>query len=101
MNSTTKRNLANAENQSKQRALKKEKPKQLPPELYSHDGALQRDVHDPLGVEVADGIIKEEKEWESPLRYGDELELISSTGTSLSRLFSPVSIDLSAVPFIR
>jgi tRNA (uracil-5-)-methyltransferase len=50
---------------------------------------LWRDVRDLLGVGVADGIIKEGKEWESPFEYGEELEVevsaISSTGVSSSQ----------------
>ena len=91
---------ANAEKQSKQKALKKKKKKHLPPEPYSHDDVLWRDVRDLLGAGVADGIIEDGKEWESPFQYGEELEVevstISSTGAFLSRLAS-ASIDLSAL----
>ena len=103
--STTKQKPANVEKQPKQRASKKKKKKQLPPELYSHDDVLWRDVRDLLGAGVADGIIEDGKEWESPFQYGEELELevsaISSTGTFPLRL-SPTSIGLSALSsFIR
>ena len=98
--STAKPRPANAEKQSKQKALKKKKKKQLPPEPYSHDDVLWRDVRDLLGAGVADGIIEDGKEWESPFQYGEELEVevstISSTGAFLSRLAS-ASIDSSAL----
>ena len=83
--STAKQKPANTEKQSKQRATKKRKKKQLPPEPYSHDDVLWRDVRDLLGAGVADGIIEDGKEWESPFQYGEEVEVevstISSTGT--------------------
>lgn len=98
---TTKREPARAGKKSEKKASKKKKKKQLPPELYSHDDVLWRDVRDLLGVEVADGIIKEGKEWESPFQYGDELEVeisaISSTGAPLPGLFPSASIGWSAV----
>ena len=103
--STAKQTPANAVRQSKQRTSKKKKKKQLPPEPYSHEDVLWRDVRDLLGVGVADGIIKERKEWESPFQYGEELEVevstISSTGMFSTSSY-PVNIDLSVVPlFIR
>ena len=98
--STAKQKPPKAEKQPKQRASKKEKKKHLPPELYSHDDVLWRDVRDLLGGGVADGIIENGKEWESPFQYGEELEVevstISSTGTFLSRL-PPASIGLSTL----
>ena len=101
--STAKQKPANAGKQPKQRASKKKKKKQLPPEPYSHDDVLWRDVRDLLGVGVADGIIKEGKEWESPFQYGEELEVevstISSTGTHF--YYSPVSTVSSAVPYFH
>jgi len=88
---TTKQKPANGEKQSKKKASKKKKKKQLPPEPYSHDDVLWRDVRDLLGAEVADGIIEEGVEWESPFQYGEEVEVevsaISSTGTPLSHSF--------------
>lgn len=89
----TKQKPANGEKQSKKKASRKKKQKHLPPELYSHDDVLWRDVRDLLGSEVADGIIEEGKEWESPFQYGEELEVevsaISSTGTYL-RIYFPL-----------
>ena len=88
---TTKQKPANGEKQSKKKASKKKKQKHLLPEPYSHDDVLWRDVHDLLGSEVADGIIEDGKEWESPFQYGEELEVevsaISSTGTHLHICF--------------
>lgn len=90
---TTKRKPANGEKQSKKKASRKKKQKHLPPEPYSHDDVLWRDVRDLLGSEVADGIIEEGKEWDSPFQYGEELEVevsaISSTGTHL-RIYFPL-----------
>lgn len=101
--STAKQTPANAVRQSKQRTSKKKKKKQLPPEPYSHEDVLWRDVRDLLGVGVADGIIKERKEWESPFQYGEELEVevstISSTGMFSASSF-PVNIGLSVVPLL-
>ena len=81
---TTKQKPANGEKQSKKKASKKKKQKRLPPEPYSHDDVLWKDVRDLLGSGVADGIIEEGKEWESPFQYGEEVEVevsaISSTG---------------------
>jgi len=89
--STVKQKPANAGKQPRQKVSKKKKNKQLPPELYSHEDVLWRDVRDLLGVGVADGIIEEGKEWESPFQYGEEVEVevltISSTGTFFSRFF--------------
>jgi len=88
---TTKQKPANGEKQSKKKASKKKKKKQLPPEPYSHDDVLWRDVRDLLGAEVANGIIEEGVEWDSPFQYGEEVEVevsaISSTGTPLSHSF--------------
>jgi len=92
---TTKQKPANGEKQSKKKASRKKKQKHLPPEPYSHDDVLWRDVRDLLGSEVADGIIEEGKEWESPFQYGEELEVevsaISSTGTYLC-IYSPLRL---------
>ena len=58
----------------------------VPPEPYSPDDVLWRDVRDLLGADVADKIIEEGNEWESPFNYEEELEVevsaISSTGVS-------------------
>lgn len=90
---TTKQKPANGEKQSKKKASRKKKQKHLPPEPYSHDDVLWRDVRDLLGLEVADGIIEEGKEWESPFQCGEEFEVevsaISSTGTYL-RIYFPL-----------
>ena len=98
---TTKQKPANGEKQSKKKASRRKKQKNLPPEPYSHDDVLWRDVRDLLGAEVADGIIKEGKEWESPFQYGEEVEVevsaISSTGTPLSCLFPSASVSSSMV----
>ena len=84
---TTKQKPVNREKQPKKKASKRKKQKHLPPEPYSHDDVLWRDVRDLLGSEVADGIIEEGKEWESPFQYREELEVevsaISSTGAHL------------------
>jgi len=88
---TTKQKPANREKQSKKKASKKKKQKRLPPEPYSQDDVLWRDVRDLLGSGVADGTIEEGKEWESPFQYGEEVEVevltISSTGTDLHIYF--------------
>lgn len=101
---TTKQKQANGEKQSKKKASKKKK-KQLPPEPYSRDDVLWRDVRDLLGPEAADQIIEEGKEWESPFQYGEEVEVevsaISSTGTPLSHLSLSAWINLIVVSFIR
>jgi len=90
---TTKPKPANGEKQSRKKASKKKKRKHLPPEPYSHDDVLWRDVRDLLGAEVADGVIDEVKEWESPFQHGEEVEVevsaISSTGTPLCIYFLP------------
>ena len=89
--STTKQKPANGEKQSKKKASKKKRQKRLPPEPYSHEDVLWRDVHELLSAEVADGVIGEGKEWESPFQYGEEVEVevsaISSTGTYLRTCF--------------
>ena len=81
---TTKQGPANGEKQSKKKSSKKTKKKRLPPEQYSHDDVLWRDVRDLLGAGVADGVIEEGKEWESPFQHAEEVEVevstISSTG---------------------
>jgi hypothetical protein len=86
---TVKQKPANREKLLGKRGSSKKKRKHLPPEPYSYDDVLWRDVRDLLGVGVADGIIKEGKEWESPFEYGEELEVevsaISSTGVSSSQ----------------
>lgn len=98
----TRQKPANGQKQSKKRASKKKK-KHIPPEPYSPDDVLWRDVHDLLGAGVADGIIEEGKEWESPFQYGDEVEVevsaISSTGTPLGICFPlRVLLECDSVP---
>ena len=86
---------------AKKKSSKRKKQKNLPPEPYSHEDVLWRDARDLLGAEVADGIIKEGKEWESPFEYGEELEVevsaVSSTGTPLSHPPPSASIGSSTV----
>lgn len=89
---TTKQKQANGETRSKKKASKKKKHKHLPPEPYSHDDVLWRDVRDLLGADVAGRIIKEGNEWESPFQSGEEIQVevsvISSTGTPVHHRFS-------------
>jgi tRNA (uracil-5-)-methyltransferase len=97
----SKQKPANGEKQPRKKASKKKKQKHLPPEPYSNDDVLWRDVRDLLGVGVADGIIEEGKEWESPFQHGEEVEVevsaISSTGTPLLHLSPSAIIGLTAV----
>jgi hypothetical protein len=76
----------------KKKWMKRKAKKRLPPEPYSREDVLWKDVHDLLGADVADRIIEEGNEWESPFQHGEELRVevsaISSTGAPLHRHFS-------------
>ena len=83
---------ANAEQRLKGKRIKRKK-KYPPPEPCSAEDVLWRDVRDLIGKDVADGIIAEGREWESPFERGEEVEVevsvVSSTGTPPSRTHSP------------
>ena len=89
---TTKQEQTNGKTRSKKKPAKKRKHRNLPPEPYSHEDVLWRDVRDLLGVDVADRIIEEGNEWQSPFQPWEELEVevsaISSTGAPLHLYFS-------------
>ena len=102
---TTKQKPANGDKQpKKKRGSKRWKQRFLPPEPYSNDDVLWRDVRNLLGTEVADGIIEEGKEWESPFQNLEEVTVkvsaISSTGTALSKFIFPPARILNAVSFV-
>ena len=100
---STKQKQASGETQSKKKkASKRRKNRHLPPEPYSHDDVLWRDVRDLLGAGVADAIIEEGNEWESPFQSKDELlvqvSAISSTGVSPHSVFLLLGISSNSVP---
>lgn len=88
---------------SKKKGSKRKKQKRHLPEPYSHEDVLWRDVRNLLGASIADGIIQEGNEWESPFQYGEELEVevsaISSTGDGLAIAPAPKPPWVVVVPF--
>ena len=61
---------------------KKTRAKRQNIEPYSSDDVLWHDVKAALSSEAVEAAIKEDKDWESPLQFGDELELTVSELTS-------------------
>lgn len=88
---TTEQKQPNRKTQPK-KTSKRRKQKRLLPEPYSREDVVWRDVRELLGADVADGVIKEGNDWESPFQHGEELQVevsaISSTGTPTHRSFS-------------
>lgn len=67
---------------------KKSRAKRQIIEPYSHEDVLWHDVKVVLGSEVVSAATQQDKDWESPLQFGTELELtvngLTSTGDSIS-----------------
>ena len=65
----------------------KKKGHHIPPEPYSTEDVLWRDVVTVLGQDVVDTAINEGTEWDSPFEFREEVELmvhsLSSNGTRL------------------
>jgi tRNA (uracil-5-)-methyltransferase len=65
----------------------KKKGLHIPPEPYSTEDVLWRDVVAVLGQDVVDTAVNEGTEWDSPFEFREEVELIvhslSSNGTRL------------------
>ncbi|CEL58343.1 hypothetical protein RSOLAG1IB_03089 [Rhizoctonia solani AG-1 IB] len=82
---------------------KKARVKRQNIEPYSHEDVLWHDVKAILGSEAVEAATVQNKDWESPLPFGTELELIvsglTSTGDSISTHTSPVGPWAIVVPF--
>ena len=65
----------------------KKKGLHIPPEPYSTEDVLWRDVVTVLGQDVVDTAVNEGTEWDSPFEFREEVELmvhsLSSNGTRL------------------
>ncbi|KAG8721694.1 tRNA(m5U54)methyltransferase [Ceratobasidium sp. 394] len=82
---------------------KKSRGKRPTIEPYSPDDVLWHDVKAALGPEAVEAAIRKDKDWDSPLSFGLELELtvseITSTGDSLSVHVTPQGPWAVVVPF--
>ncbi|CAE6438212.1 unnamed protein product [Rhizoctonia solani] len=83
---------------------KKSRVKRQNIEPYSHEDVLWHDVKTILGSEVVEAATAQNKDWESPLPFGTELELtaseLTSTGDSISIHSSPAGPWAVVVPFV-
>jgi tRNA (uracil-5-)-methyltransferase len=74
------------------RKARKKKQKHVPPEPYSNEDVLWRDIIDLLGSDTADKATEGGTDWESPFEYREEVTLvvskIASSGQSRSSLHS-------------
>ncbi|CAE6532090.1 unnamed protein product [Rhizoctonia solani] len=82
---------------------KKSRVKRQNIEPCSHEDVLWHDVKAVLGSEAVEAAIAQNKDWESPLQFGTELELtvsgLTSTGDSISVHDTPVGPWAVVVPF--
>ncbi|CAE6532955.1 unnamed protein product [Rhizoctonia solani] len=82
---------------------KKSRVKRQNIEPYSHEDVLWHDVKAVLGSEAVEAATAQDKDWESPLPFGTELELtvsgLTSTGDSISIHITPVGPWAVVVPF--
>ncbi|KAF8599261.1 tRNA methyltransferase [Ceratobasidium sp. AG-I] len=94
---------ADSRKQTGKNKPKKTRAKRQNIEPYSSDDVLWHDVKAGLGPEAVEAAIKEDKDWESPLQFGDVLELtvseLTSTGDSLSVYATPQGLWAVVVPF--
>ena len=74
----------------------KRKGLHIPPEPYSTEDVLWRDVASVLGQDVVDKAVEDGIEWESPFQFREEVELtvhsISSNGTCFNLTIKDLSL---------
>ncbi|KAF8741344.1 hypothetical protein RHS02_03475, partial [Rhizoctonia solani] len=87
----------------KSKKPKRSRVKRQDIEPYSHEDVLWHDVKAVLGSEAVETATSQDKDWESPLPFGTELELtvsgLTSTGDSISVHSSPEGPWAVVVPF--
>ncbi|KAF8679458.1 tRNA (Uracil-5-)-methyltransferase [Rhizoctonia solani] len=87
----------------KSKKPKRSRVKRQDIEPYSHEDVLWHDVKAVLGSEAVETATSQDKDWESPLPFGTELELtvsgLTSTGDSISVHNSPEGPWAVVVPF--
>ncbi|QRV76828.1 tRNA (Uracil-5-)-methyltransferase [Ceratobasidium sp. AG-Ba] len=101
---TTEGVKENATTEPKEKSKpKKSRAKRPVIEPFSHDDVLWHDVKAALGPEAVEAAVSGDKDWETPLQFGLELELtvsdVTSTGDSLSVYTTPQGPWAVIVPF--